>query len=81
MKYFLATVSFLFSFISVAFIVGLFILVLFSPRPQLAFVGLGLSWKILPGTLLGFWAGIHSARVALRESEDKERKRRSKGKT
>lgn len=78
MKYFLAIVSFLFSFLGVAIIVGMFVLVLFSPNPQLAFVGVGLSWKILPGTILGFWAGIHSAQVALRSAEDKERKRRSK---
>lgn len=78
MKYFLAMVSFLFSFISVAFIVGIFVLILFSPSPQLALVEVGLSWKILPGTILGFWAGIHSARVALRSAEDKEKKRRGK---
>lgn len=75
MKIFLAVFSFLFSFIGVAIVVGIVMIIVFPPSGSRAFVGVGIGWRNLPGTLLGLWAGIHSARVALRNAEHKARKR------
>lgn len=74
-KYFLAVVSFLFSFIGVAIIVSSLMVVVFPPQEGRTFVGAGSEWRYIPGMLLGLWPGIHSARVSLRQGKPKGTKK------
>ncbi len=73
MKYFTALFTFLFSFLGVAFIVGLALLLIF-PTKGPAVVGIGLDWRNLPGTILGLWAGIHGWKTVMRKARAKEDK-------
>jgi hypothetical protein len=65
MKLFAAVLSFFFMWFAVAVIVGWGVLFLFPPQSPVI-VGVGFDWRNLPGTMIGFFAGLHSARAALR---------------
>ncbi len=65
---FTALFTFLFSFIGVAFITGLALLMLF-PAEKPVVVGIGVDWRNLPGTILGLWAGVHGWKSVRKKEE------------
>lgn len=72
MKYIVAVFSFLFSWLGVAFVVGIAVSLLFPRKDGNTLVGLVLDFRNLPGNILGILAGVHSARVSLRPAKCKE---------
>jgi len=51
---------------------------IFPPKSDLAFVGIGTDWRNIPGTILGILAGIQSWRVSLRKADEKKLKNKDK---
>ena len=72
MKYFTATLAFLFIFVATAILCAVIMNMLFPPGHDLIHAGIGLDWHSLPGTILGIAAGLHSARVSLRKGSERE---------
>jgi len=53
----------------------------FIIRPEHAvLVGVGCDWINLPGTIIGFFAGLHSARATIRKAKEKKEAKRGQGK-
>jgi hypothetical protein len=75
MKYITAGISFLFIFFGVAIIVGIVMVMVFPSEQERVLVGVGTNGRNLPGTILGFLAGIQSWRVSIRKAEEKNLKR------
>ena len=73
-KKLVAGISFLFSWVGVAFLVGIVMVILFPTKDGKSFVFVGLTTDLrgLPGNILGILAGIHSARVSLRPAKTKK---------
>ncbi len=65
MKYIVAGVSFVIMFVFVALIVGYLVAIIFKPEGSFT-IGIGTRVYDLPGTILGFFAGAHSWKAALR---------------
>jgi hypothetical protein len=72
MKYFTATFTLIFMFIATAIVCGLIMNLLFPPAHDTFLAGVGLGWRNLPGTILGLFAAIHSAKVSLRKGSQRE---------
>lgn len=69
-RYFFGTIWVLFVWAMVALIVGTALVMLFPPHGNTVIVGVGLDWRNLPGTILGFLAARQSWRrhVSLKSS-------------
>jgi hypothetical protein len=67
-RYIVGAISFVMCFVVIAILVGLIVGIMF-PRPNsnLIFAGVGMDWRNLPGTILGFLGGLHSFRASIRE--------------
>ncbi len=65
-------IGFLLVWFVIAVIVGALMTMLF-PRPgeHILMAGIGLDWRNIPGTILGFFAGVQSFRASTRESKKK----------
>jgi len=61
-RYFFGTLWVLFVWLMVAIIVGLIMVMIFPSHEKLVMVGVGLDWRNLPGTILGFFAARQSWR-------------------
>jgi Na+/H+-dicarboxylate symporter len=71
-KYIVGIIGFLFVWFVVAVIIGI-VMVLVFPPPQGPFIaGIRLDWRNLPGTVLGFLAGIHSFRASIKGPKKRE---------
>lgn len=67
MKYIAAGISFVIIWFAVAVLTGLVLAFIFRPeRPAV------LNWINLPGTILGFFAGLHSAKASIRIANKKK---------
>jgi hypothetical protein len=68
-RYIVGVIGFLLVWFVIAVVVG-FIMVLLFPRPgeHIAFVGIGLDWRNLPGEILGFFGGIGSFRASIKSN-------------
>ncbi len=62
LRYFFGTIWVLFVWLMVAVIVGLIVALIFPPHGDRVMVGVGLDWRNLPGTILGFFAARQSWR-------------------
>jgi hypothetical protein len=71
-KYFAATFAFIFVLFGTAMLCGFLMNMLFPPSHDLIFAGIGLDWRNLPGTVIGLFAGIHSAKVSIRKGRERE---------
>jgi hypothetical protein len=71
LRYFFGTIWVLFVWLMVAVIVGLVVALIFPPHGDRVLVGVGLDWRNLPGTILGFFAARQSWRkhVSLKTSK------------
>jgi len=76
MKYIVAVVGFIFIWFFSSFLIGLLMVLIFKPEHNVV-VGVGLDWLNIPGTIIGFFAGLHSAKVTIRRANAKERKNES----
>lgn len=70
-RYFFGTIWVLFVWLMVAVIVGLVVTLIFPRHGDRVLVGVGLGWRNLPGTILGFFAARQSWRkhVSLKASK------------
>ena len=73
MKYVVAVVGFIFIWFFSSFLIGLLMILIFKPDHPVI-VGVGLDWLNIPGTIIGFFAGLHSAKATIRRANAKERK-------
>jgi hypothetical protein len=71
-RYIVGAIGFLLVWIVVAAVVGYVVWMFFPPSTeqragtQHIYIGIGLDWRNLPGTILGLLAGIQSFRVSVR---------------
>ena len=77
MKYIVAIISFLFSFLGVWVLVTFPLGVFFPREDAMVIVGSGAGWRNLPGIGLGVVAGVVAWKVALRKEREKEAKKRA----
>jgi hypothetical protein len=67
LRYFFGTIWVLFVWLMVAVVVGFIILLVFPPSGgDNVVIGIGLDWRNLPGTILGFFAARQSWRTHVR---------------
>jgi hypothetical protein len=76
MKYVVAGITFVFIWLAASFLIGLIMLVIIRPDHPVV-VGIGFDWINLPGTILGFIAGLHSAKASIRAANKKSSKKNS----
>lgn len=67
-RYIVGVIGFLLVWFVVAVVFGAIMAMIF-PRPdeRVVFVGIGLDWRNIPGTILGALAGIQSFRASVNE--------------
>ena len=71
-RYIVGAIGFLLVWLVVAVVIG-FLMVSIFPMPEgRAFVGIGLGWRSLPGTVLGLLAGVQSFRASVRGPRRKD---------
>jgi len=74
MKYVVAGISFILIWLFSSFLIGLLMVIIIKPdRPVV--VGVGFDWINFPGTIVGLFAGLHSAKATIRRANAKERKK------
>ena len=73
MKYVVAGIAFILIWFFSSFLIGLLLVLIFRPDHHVV-IGVGLDWINLPGTIIGFFAGLHSAKATIRRANAKERK-------
>jgi len=76
MKYIVAGIAFVFIWFAVSFLTGLIMLAIIKPDPPVV-VGIGFDRINLPGTVLGFLAGLYSAKASIRAANKKSEKKNS----
>jgi hypothetical protein len=76
MKYIVAVIAFVFIWFAVSFLIGLIMLAIIRPDHPVV-VGIGFDWINLPGTILGFLAGLHSAKASIRAANRKSEKKKA----
>ncbi len=66
-RYIVGVIGFLLVWFVVAVVIGFVMGIIFPPpNGQYIYAGIGLNWRNLPGTILGFLAGMQSFRVSVR---------------
>ena len=73
-RYIVGGVGFLLVWFVVAVVIGVVMALIFPVPGEQAFVGIGLGWRNLPGTVLGLLAGIQSFRASVRGPKKKDAK-------
>lgn len=68
-KIIVGLIGFLLVWLVVAVIVGWAVVAVFPPADKVTMIGIGLDWRNIPGTVLGFFAGIHSFLASVRKSK------------
>src|ERR1035437_7025686 len=71
-RYIVGAVGFLIVWFVVAVVIGFIMEIVFGPAGGRSFVGIGLDWQNLPGTLIGLLAGVQSFRASVREPKKKD---------
>ena len=72
-RYAVGLIGFLLVWAVVAVVVGIVMAMIFPPTgSSFSFAGIGLDWRNLPGTILGFLAGLQSFRSSIRENGGKK---------
>jgi hypothetical protein len=71
LRYVFGTVWCLFVWLFTAIIIGVVIGLIFPPPGDHSLVGIGLDWRNLPGTILGFFAARQSWRTHVRRPPPK----------
>ena len=71
MKYVTAGIAFVLIWFGTSFLIGLILVFIIKPDYPVL-VGVGFDWINLPGTIIGFFAGLHSARATIRKAKEKE---------
>jgi len=79
MKYVVAGIAFVFIWFAVSVLTGLVLMFLIKPDHPVV-VGIGFDWLNLPGTILGFLAGLHSAKASICAANKKFEKKNSEEK-
>jgi hypothetical protein len=74
MKYIVAGIAFVFIWFAVSFLTGLVLVFIIKPQHPVL-IGIGLDWINLPGTIIGFLAGLHSAKASIRAANAKAEKK------
>ena len=71
-RYIVGTIGFLLVWFVVAMVLGWVMVLVFPPSyGGQAVVGIGFDWRSLPGTILGFLAGLQSFRASIRDRKRK----------
>jgi hypothetical protein len=69
-RYIVGAIGFLLVWIVVAVVVGVVVTLLVPPaNGRNAMIGIVLDWRMLPGTILGLFAGAHSFRASVRSKK------------
>jgi hypothetical protein len=63
LRYIFGTIWCLFVWLVTAIIIGIVVALIFPWPGDHAFVGIGIGWRNLPGTILGFLAAVQSWRT------------------
>lgn len=67
-RYIVGAIGFLLVWFVVAVVIGVIVGLIFPQSSDgTIFVGIGLNWRNLPGTILGLLAGIQSFRASVRK--------------